>query len=225
MDARDVLRDAEVAPSAAWRAARALWGDEVLHWVPETWRIELVRRLGVVPDERVVSKLLGAQTVLLHHAWTDHAVLFAFALVCDGVTPARGFPQHPTVDQLAWAVEEIHALFPGTRGTLDDAGFDPDEVDAAVACVLIDDGWYVPPPELAFCDEVFRHLRHDDTPWDELVEHREKIAALPLDAVDEVLGRTKETSESVMLSRLIDCRRHVEARAVRRAAAYALAPG
>ena len=89
MNASDVLNDACVEVSMAWRAAEQLLGPTIAAWEPETLRIELERH-GVPPTDTLMAKLLAAQTIVATCAWTyDHDVLFAFALACEAMVFAR----------------------------------------------------------------------------------------------------------------------------------------
>lgn len=223
---RELLRTPDVTVPAAWRAAVHLFGPGVAEWEPDTFHIEL-RRRGVVPSTELMAKLLAAQTVVATDAWcTNYEALFAVALACDGVPVSPGFPQHPTPEQLAWAVVECATLSGLKLEDLDNHGFDPDEIDPAVACVLIDDGWHVAPKQLAFVDDVMERLTHradGEASYADLVKLRDMAAAVPLDQLDAIATRHGETDAGVQLTRLIDLRRFVEEREHRRAVQYAQA--
>lgn len=229
MSAREVLRNPEVCPSAAWKAAVYLWGPEVRDWEPDVFRFELERK-GVHATAQLMAKLLGAQTVVAHTRWlSDHVVFFAFCLACTGVAPVPGLPQHPTPEELAWGVEEMKTLRPELARRMPDEGFDPDEIDPAVAVVLVHDGWFVAPKELDFADDCVRDEAnmededdsHAKVDYDSLMELRDLIAVADeskLKAVSKGLG---ESAANVTASRLIDCRRHLDALRALRAVQHA----
>lgn len=159
MDLRGLLADPELAPSCAWAACRSLFGGDVADWEPDTFRIELGRK-GVDVRPALMAKVLGAQTVVTTTVWAnDHDALFAFALACEGVPAAADAFHHPTPEQLAWAIREIRRLHP-LPADLANEGFDPDEIDPAVACVLLDDGLCVAPDELGFVQDVLDRMAY-----------------------------------------------------------------
>lgn len=223
---RDVLRDPNATVSAAWKALVHLFGPEVEEWEPDTLHIEL-RRRGVTPTTELMAKLLAAQTVVTTRAWCEnYEVLFAVALACDGVPVAPGFPQHPTPEQLAWAVVECAALAGLKLDDLENHGFDPDEIDPAVACVLIDEGWHVAPKELAFVDDVMERMTHrapGEASYADLITLRDTATEMDLDHLERVARETGETDAGVQLARLLDLRRYVEAHEALRASQYAQA--
>lgn len=229
MSALEVLRNPEVCPSAAWKAAVYLWGPEVRDWEPDVFRYELERK-SVTATPQLMAKLLGAQTVVAHTRWlSDHVVFFAFCLACAGVATIPGMPQHPSPEELAWGVEEMKALRPDLARRMPDEGFDPDEIDPAVAVVVVHDGWFVAPKELSFADDCVRdeaNMEDEDQPkarvnYDELLELRDLIATTDetnLKRVEKGLG---ETAADVTASRLIDCRRRLDAHRALRAVQHA----
>lgn len=221
---RDVLRDPNATVSTAWKALVHLFGPEVEEWEPDTLHIEL-RRRGVTPTTELMSKLLAAQTVVTTRAWCEnYEVLFAVALACDGVPVAPGFPQHPTPEQLAWAVVECASLTGLKLADLENHGFDPDEIDPAVACVLIDEGWHVAPKELSFVDDVMEKMTHraeNEASYAEMTELRDAASTMPLSELERVTKETGETDAGVQLARLLDLRRYIEEREALRAAQYA----
>lgn len=210
MDLREVLADPHVAPSIAWKAVAQACGIDVELWEPDTFRAELKRR-GVEPSDALMAKLLGAQTVKTTNTFAfDHDVLFAFALACDGVPAASDAFHHPTVEQLAWAMHEIDRLAPHPMS--EDAGFDPDEIDPAVAMLLLDEGFVLAPVELGFCQEVLDRYSHADPLF------RGEVAAAwaPHEHDDPVAlhGKleccsAKEEPLDVQLCRLADVKRYV----------------
>lgn len=213
MSALERLRDPQTSLSVAWKAAEALLGRGIKVWEPETLHLELERR-GVPWDGGLDAKLLAAQTVLTTRAWThDHDVFFAVAMACDG--HGAGDVAHPTVLQLAWAVREIEAL---TEGTIDeDAGFDPDGVDPAIAGVLHDDGWILAPDALAFVQGTLVDLSHSDPALLAKVSALwERLRGKPSDALASLLARAPEDPIGVQIARLADCEIELRARAQRR---------
>lgn len=216
MSSREVLRNPEVCPSAAWKAAVYLWGPEVRDWEPDVFRYELERK-AVTATPSLMAKLLGAQTVVAHTRWlADHVVFFAFCLACDGVSPVPGMPQHPTPEQLAWGVEEMKSLRPDLARRMPDEGFDPDEIDPAVAVVLVHDGWHVAPKELDFADECVEsegNLEDDKkakVDYPSLIALRDVIATADDDGLKRAGKDVDESAAGVMASRLIDCRRRLD---------------
>lgn len=229
MSAREVLRNPEVCPSAAWKAAVYLWGPEVRDWEPDVFRYELERK-GVTATPSLMAKLLGAQTVVAHTRWlNDHVVFFAFCLACTGHATVPGMPQHPMPEDLAWGVEEMKTLRPDFARKMPDEGFDPDEIDPAVAVVLVHDGWYVAPKELDFADDCVRdeaNMEDEDDSharvnYDVLLELRDTIATADEDKLKKVEKDVDETAAGVTASRLIDCRRHLDALRRQRAVLHA----
>lgn len=222
MSAREVLRDSSVCPSAAWRAAVYLWGPGIRDWEPDVFRYELERK-GVTASNTLMAKLLAAQTVTSHTSWlSDHVVFFAFCLACEGVPPIPGMPQHPTPEALAWGVDEMKALRPELAKRMPDEGFDPDEVDPAVAVVLVHDGWHVAPKELDFADDcVESEASHGDDNYKTLVELRDAIAAADEDKLKSIEKDVDETEAGVMASRLLDCRRRLDELRRMRSLSYA----
>lgn len=159
MGLKSLLSDTELAPSCAWSACKRLLNADIDDWEPDVFRIELQRK-GVEVTPSLMAKLLGAQTVITTTAWaSDHDALFAFALCCDGVPSDAGAFHHPTPEQLAWALREIRRLHP-IPDTADNDGFDPDEIDPAVACLLLDEGISVAPEELSFVQDVLDRMAY-----------------------------------------------------------------
>ncbi len=221
MDAKSLLRRSDVEMSAAWKAVTFIWGPEVQEWEPDTFRIELERR-AITATNDLMAKLLAAQTVVTTNRWLlDHVVFFAVALACDGVSPVPGLPQHPTPEQLCWAIDECHHLV--KMPDLHDEGFDPDEVDPAICCVLIEDGFHVAPSQLAFVDEVMEKLTHreeKDASYKELTGLRDKASSEDFSTLASVVAAHADTAAGVQLARLLDCRAFVEDRARKRAIQY-----
>lgn len=229
MSARDVLRNPEVCPSAAWKAAVYLWGPEVRDWEPDVFRFELERK-AVTATSQLMAKLLGAQTIVAHTRWlSDHVVFFAFCMACNGVSPVPGMPQHPSPEELAWGVEEIKTLRPEFARRMPDEGFDPDEIDPAIAVVLVHDGWFVAPKELSFADDCVRdeaNMEDEDKPavrvdYDNILELRDAIAVADEAGLKQVEKDLGETAADVTASRLIDCRRYLDALRKARAVQHA----
>jgi len=148
-----LFQDPLLAPSVAWAACVRLWGEDVTEWEPDTFRIEL-KHLKVDARPGVMAKILGAQTVVTTKVWTcDYDALFAFALACHGIGADSSSFHHPYSEQLAWALREIRRLHP-LPDDLANEGFDPDEIDPAVSCVLADEGFLVAPDDLSFVQDV-----------------------------------------------------------------------
>lgn len=208
MDLREVLTDARVAPSVAWAALKKACGGDVDVWEPDVFRLELQRR-GIAVTDGLMAKILGAQTVATTNSFAfDHDVLFAFALACDGVPSAADAHHHPTVEQLCWAIREIDRL--AAHPMTEDAGFDPDEIDPAVAVVLLDEGFVLPPVELDFACEVLVAKSHADPVLRGEVAHA--WCAHEHDAPEALHGKLAdlpETPVNVQLHRLADVKRYL----------------
>lgn len=216
MNSRDVLLNPEVCPSVAWAAVRRMFGDRVAGWEAETFRIEFARRLGAVPDA-LVAKVMAAQTVATCDAWAHrHDVFFAFCLTADGVPATPHDVMHPTVEQLAWGSVEIRALV-GHPITEED-GTDPDDVDAAIAVVLIEEGFAHAPTDLAFCRDVFEPLSPADPELRrQTAEAWAHLDALRLDEARRIAAETDEDDLGVQVRRLVDVKAYVDERVKRRA--------
>lgn len=215
MSARELLKDPKVQPSVAWKALQAVWGDGARVWEPETMRIELVRG-GVDPTDGLMAKLLGAQTVAMTGAvHEDHHVLFTFALVCDGIPATADLHPHPTPEQIAWALSEIREIT-GLEWT-DSDGPDPDEIDAAVACVLIDEGFAVCPHSLGFCRNVFDRLSHGGKLAGQVEQAWPMLDKLPAAEAEAMLKKAPEGDLRVQLCRLYDLKHYLAERAHDRA--------
>jgi hypothetical protein len=215
VNARELLKDPQVQPSVAWKALRASWGEGARFWEPETLRIELTRG-GVTPTDALMAKLLGAQTVALTGAvYEDHHVLFTFALACDNVPATGDLDPQPTVEQLAWALSEIREIT-GLEWT-DADGPDPDEIDAAVSCVLIDEGFAVAPHPLGFCKIVFDRLSHAHTLRKQVEQAWPMLDKLTIRNAEATLNKAPEGDLRVQLTRLYDLKRYLAERAHERA--------
>jgi hypothetical protein len=165
-------------------------------------------KLRVPPTAALMTKLLGAQTVVTCAAVThDHEALFAFALAGDGVAVGYDEFKKPEPEQLAWAVLQIEKLV-GKKITEDD-GFEPDEIDPAIAVLLNYEGWFLAPEELSFAQVSLEKMSHVDKDvlaktkkaWDKLsnVSNTSELAeALP------------ERVETIQLQRLTDCLTYVK---------------
>ena len=154
-------------------------------------------------------------------------VFFAFCLACSGVSPSPGMPQHPTPEELAWGVEEMKALRPELARRMPDEGFDPDEIDPAVAVALVHDGWHVAPKELDFADDaVENEVNLEDAKgkrpdYKTLLALRDAIASADEEKLKEAEGDVDETEAGVAAARLIDCRRRLDALRHARAVSHA----
>jgi hypothetical protein len=220
MDPKVVLKDPDACPSVAWAALKKMLGDGVMNWEPDTIRAELKRR-GIEPTPDRMAKLLGAQTIVTTFEWTtDHNVLFAFALACDGVPSSAEAFLHPTPEQLAWTMKEITALTSFTPG--DDEGFDPDTVDPAIAAVLHDDGWVVAPEELSFCQESLDQFSNDEEKLAKEVRSTwESLQGSTLEAICKKVDAFPEDATGVQIKRLTDLRAYVAERETQRAQHHA----
>lgn len=208
MDAKYLLQAADAAPSTVWGALQKLLGIGVVAWEPDTIRIEL-RRRGIRVSDELMSKILGAQTIVTTFTWTyDHDVLFSFALACDGITASDTAIAHPTPEQLCWAVSEIVRLT-GARIT-NDQGFDPDAIDPAVAVVLHDEAYAVCPEELQFAQDVLEALFPCNKNLVTAVAERwEKMSTMNEAELRERIEDLVESDENIQLRRLADCRLYV----------------
>jgi hypothetical protein len=208
-----VFGDEDAPPSIVWLALTQLYGHGIASWEPDTFRIELQRK-GIEPNDALMAKVLGAQTVLTTNAWTtNHDVLYAFALACAGLPADAGAFIHPTPEQLAWALNEVAALTGHVPD--EDEGTDPDAVDPALAAVLHDEGWVLAPKELAFVQPVLDRMNQGEhvsaervqKAWEKLVTENDpgSLRRKMSDLEDDALG--------VQLKRLYDCREYVTAKA------------
>jgi hypothetical protein len=110
-----------------------------------------------------------------------------------------------------------------------DEGFDPDEIDPAVAVVLVHDGWFVAPKELDFADDCVRDEAnmededdsHAKVDYEALLELRDLIATADESKLKGVEKDVDETAAGVTAARLIDCRRHLDALRALRAVQHA----
>lgn len=215
MSAKDTLQAADTALSVAWEAARALLGSSCEDWEPDTWRLEL-KRHGIEPSDALMAKLLAAQTVCLTNAWAyDHDALFAFALACDGLPASYEEVRQPTVEQLCWALHELRTL---TGHPLDnDEGFDPDEIDAAVAVILTEEGFVQPPTELAFCADVHNQLSTSTPEFRrQVTESWSALDSLPINELKRIVAETDEDELGVQLRRLADVKCYLADRLAQR---------
>lgn len=211
----------DAPPSAVWMQAGLLFGETIPVWEPDTFRIELSRR-SIEPTDSLMARLLGAQTILTSPTWLhDHVAFFAFACACDGIPASYDVQRQPTVEQLCWAILECERFHPGFIKGIEDVGFDPDEVDAAISVVLLDDGWAVLPEQLTFCEDVFKRLYRGDPDLPGRVSKAwDKIKHLDAAALAYEVRHLDETAVNVQLQRLADCRLAVDARIERRTALY-----
>lgn len=160
MTPKDLLRDPTVSVVNAWKALGKLLGPGIQHWEPDTIALEL-ERAGIPPAASLMTRLLAAQTAMITGLPAlDHEAMFAFALACDGVPHHAGSRAHPTVEQLAYAIDQLRKLRPDFDP---EEHTDPDEVDAAIAVVLKMDGWFVAPEQLAFVQPILDNITHGDT--------------------------------------------------------------
>lgn len=217
MSPADVLRDPRVSPAIAWLALTKLLGPTVDEWEPDAIALDLERH-GVTPAAGLMTKLLGAQTVLATGAVThDHEAFFAFALACDGV--AHGYDEfaHPTAAQLAWAVHQVEAI--AKKRLTDEEGFDPDEIDPAVAVLLFEEGFFLAPRELDFAQDYLERMTH--APPEKVAaarKVRDKLDELPDNDLRRLASDAPETMLGVQTRRLADVLVHVREQAAHDAA-------
>lgn len=153
---KDILRDPNISVSMSWNALTELYDKGIRDWEPDTFAYTL-HKAGVPPTASLMSKILAAQTVVTSNVcFHDHEAFFALALACDGIAAVSGQYLHPTPEELVAAVDEISIL----RGKMpnDDEGFDPDEIDPAIAGVLAMDGFFVAPDGLGFVQHALDNL-------------------------------------------------------------------
>ena len=207
---KDLLRDPNISVSMCWAALRKLYGPGVREWEPDTFAYTL-HKAGVTPTASLMAKILAAQTVAVSSVcFHDHEAFFGLALACDGIAAVAGHYLHPTPEQMVAAVDEISII----RGKTPDhdEGFDPDEVDAAIAGVLSMDGFFVAPDGLDFIQDVLDRLTPGvATPMRTVC--KEKWAALKDLSPQELVAKADELESmvSVQLHRLSDiqmARRH-----------------
>lgn len=198
-----LLRDPQISMSTAWEALRKLYGRTVTDWEPDTFAYTL-HKAEVPPTASLMSKILAAQTVAISNVCLhDHEAFFGVALACDGIAAISGQYLHPTPEEMVAAVDEISVIRGKTPNN--DEGFDPDEVDAAIAGVLAMDGFYVTPDGLNFAQDSLDKLTPGvATP---MREHCKKLWAELKDlAPRELLERAnhEENMVGVQLHRLAD---------------------
>jgi len=213
--ASELLRDPLVELSVAWTAAQKILGLTIPAWEPDTIRIEL-ERAKIPPTDALMTKLLGAQTVVTGPVWTyDHDVLFALALACDGLPAAAEALHHPTPEQLCWLMKELSALTGHTFNEED--GFDPDTIDPAIAAVLHDEGMAVAPAELAFAqDALDRFLQSGKEIAKQVAKAWKNTEKMSSDALRRTLHEEPKSAFDVQMHRLIECRLYVLERSDRR---------
>jgi len=208
MSGQTVLQDPDVCVSVAWSAVKQMFGLQVRQWEPTVFHIELERR-RIEPTEGLMAKILAAQTVATGCEWAyDYDILFAFSLACDGIAASSEDVRQPTVEQLAWAMAEINVLV--EKPCTEDEGPDPDEVDAAICVVLHEEGFIVPPVELAFVKDVLNNMTRGH---EELRERTEAawsvVDKFPLERATATIAQSPETPLGVQIRRLLDVKRYV----------------
>lgn len=208
MGAQTVLQDPDVCLSVAWAAVRQLFGPQVRTWEPDVFHIELQRRHVDVTDN-LMAKLLAAQTIATSCSWAyDHNILFAFALACDGIPTDAEDVRQPTVEQLAWAMAEINVLV--EKPCTEDEGPDPDEVDAAIAVVLHNEGFVLPPRELEFCAPTLDHVNRQPPALKKQVTRVWAILdGFPLERAQLAIAQSPESPVGIQARRLIDVKTYV----------------
>lgn len=216
MDLKALLQDPNCCLSTAWKASEKLLGEAIPSYEPDVFRIEFSRR-GIDPTDGLMAKILAAQTITKFWYWlSDHDVLFAFALACDGIPAASDMIHHPTVEQLAWSMREIAALH-GEHPD-DEQGFDPDTIDPAIATVLHHDGWILTPKELDFCQGVLSQITKTDWEFTEKVRNAwSDLSKEPATVLRQKIEKLKESALTIQLRHLADCRLSIEERERQRA--------
>lgn len=212
MTPAEILQHPHVAPSTAWKAVEKLLGLGAKVYEPETLQIELGRR-GVEWTPERAAKILGAQTILVSRTWTyDYNVLFAFALACGGSPASSDAHHHPEVHDLAWAMLEIEALT--GQQPCDDHGFDPDNIDPAIAVVLHDDGWVLTPDVLRFAQDALdrQNGEHHTELRDQTRERWEMLKPTPEKSGRAVFDEVPESALKAQLRHLYDCQMEIAAR-------------
>ena len=211
MSARSLLSDPGVDLSVAWDACQRVFGKDVLAWEPDTFRIEL-HRLDVPCTPGLLAKILGAQTLLTTPHWLhDYDVFFAFALACDGVPSASDAHHHPTPEQISWAMREVQHLL--GRVPNHDEGFDPDDVDPAIAVVLAEAGFFTAPDEVSFVQPILDRMTFvKEASKKEVISRWETLRDLPITALHRKLDDEPESVVVVQLHRLADVRSYINMR-------------
>ncbi len=199
----DTLLSPDVSPSKAWAVFRELSGtDDIETWEPDTIAHELQHR-GVPPTAGLMTKLLGAQTVVTTGvvSW-DHEALFAFALACAGVAHSASEFAHPPVALLAYALQEIGRLRPGADLA---ENHDPDEIAPAVAVLLHDEGFVVAPRLLEFAQDSLDRLSHASSELKEKIRTEwAKVSDKPDTELRRVAESLPEDEVGVQVRRLGD---------------------
>ena len=200
---KDLLRDPQISLCIAWEALRKLYGTGVSTWEPDTFAYTL-HKAGVPPTASLMAKILAAQTVATSGAcFNDHEAFFGLALACDGIAAMAGQYLHPTAEEMVAAVDEITVI--KGKAPNDDVGFDPDEVDSAIAGSLSMDGFFIAPDGLTFVQPYLDKLTpgvssttrdHCKKQWDALKDLSPK----------EIIEKTdqEESLTGVQLHRLAD---------------------
>lgn len=180
------------------------FGNYWLNWEPFT----LSQMLPPPVTDSLMAKVLATQTILVTNSWTyDYEVLFNFALSEDGIPAASDAFPYPIPEQLCWSIIELQTIL--DKKITKDEGFDPDNIDPAIATLLLNEGFVYPPKELEFCEDVLKNILDEEhhklmndvkTIWNRLKGHSDK------DIEEVIINSDKNDPLTVQISRLVDCK-------------------
>ena len=183
------------------------FGDQWLAWEPYT----IFSELKIHDNVPLQAKILAVQTLMVSETWTyDYEVLFNFAMAEDGLAAASDAFAYPTPEQLCWTINEIELL--KNKKITNDEGFDPDNIDPAVAMLLLNEGFVYTPDELSFCFDVLEKytLEHKEL-QDETKKLWNKIKNKSISDLEALVNETAEDDPlTVQISRLVDCLNFVQ---------------
>lgn len=196
------LRDHETPGIAAWLAARALLGDGLRDYEPETIRAELT---DAVPQENLDKVHAVLALIRTASFYEDYRVFGATTLALCTDHVATNLVPYPDPAQMAWAALEAELLT-----VLDDDTLEPefdDEVVAYVAALLHHEGFVMAPAPLEFADGALVARLHP-----EATALRSEVKGV----LDEVTPATAlSAAAGVQVERLAFVERYVEERAQR----------
>jgi len=95
----------------------------------------------------------------------------------------------------------------------EDEGFDPDDVDAALAVILADAGFFIAPDEISFVQPVLDRMTfvNNDT-RKEVVSRWNDLRKLSIDDLHSKLKNEDTSIVTIQLHRLADVRTHLSVR-------------
>lgn len=203
---KKLLSDPEAATSCVWFEVAKAIGPNLDDFEPDTIRLEL-KRYGIEPTDFLMAKIMSAQTAHAHPdvICCDHDAFFAFAIAEDGIPSDSNSFHFPTVDQLCWAVLELNRIAP--KPLTDDEGFDSDEVDPAISCILLNEGFVLAPNELSFVQDSLDRISFAPPQLKaEVSEEWSKLSGKDEAGLRAALASEAEDDVRVQLTKLADAR-------------------